>query len=734
MNMWTTGFLLLFFLSDSTGQTGEERRPLTFIPVSITQTDLKALDSSWPINRRFYGLLTDQIKSVSGGSVYFDLAFPARDFLHPESDLYWYTVLTQYQNVHVLAPAAPDSLLMGQFPAPRQLFFPPFPDVIKVTDRGLVCRNLPGTDPSLANRDLWIPWPESAVTGPSFTGLITGQIRPDSADYFIFADLPGLTSYVVHPGTQESWATGRLYAWSIQSVRDGRWAWFLPDWVWILSSLGLIALASLIVFMPNRQHRLFLTLLVAGSILVPVLARWTGYHVPALIWLFPLLPLIPFLFHRLYVALRGAHQDKAPSSDPVPAGPDPSVHRELTDLKYKLRFYEDMSSNQPPAPTEGPDGLWYDPKGSFADLIGRAAVVASSDISVMILGESGTGKERLARFIHDRSARAKKPFIAVNCASFNENLIESELFGYEKGAFTGAIQTKPGRFELADGGTLFLDEIGETPPAFQVRLLRVLQEGLFERVGGVSPIRVSARIITATHQHLPTLISQKTFREDLYFRLNGLQLTIPPLRERKSDIGLIFNNRLALTSPETRFSPALVDYLQQQPWPGNIRQLLAATDRAILNARIMNRTFLLPDDFELGLTGQTPSTDQMADSVLAALRDDRFRHRSFTAAATSLNLHRVTITDYFRGWVIRYTCQNPDFRTVSALLAGVTEPESMEKLQERVREYQEGIFSRIDEGLAAGETVEQLIKGRFKNLPSFFLPDLQTLIDRRIKP
>lgn len=726
--MGITGFLLLVLLSDSTSVNGSEGIHLPLIPVAITQSDLKALDSTWPLNRRYYGLLTDQIKSVSGGAIFIDLAFPARDFLHPESDLYWYTTLSHYDNVYILASAGSDSLLMGHFPAQRRLFFSPFPDVIRVTDRGLICRNLPGTGPSLSDRDLWVPWPALSEMGPSFTALITGQSQPDTANYFIFTDLPGLTSYIVHPGTQEAWATGRLYAWCIQSVRDGRWAWFLPDWVWAVSGLVLLTIASLIVFL--APGRWLLTATILAGVFIPGLATFSGYHVPAIIWLFPLVPLGPFLIRQLQQVILSGRTGQQPLTA-FQTEPDPSIHRELTDLKYKLRFYEDISTVKPIAPAEGPDGLWYDPRGPFADLIGRAAVVAASDISVMILGESGTGKERLARFIHDRSGRAKKPFIAVNCASFNENLIESELFGYEKGAFTGAMQTKPGRFELANGGTLFLDEIGETPPSFQVRLLRVLQEGIFERVGGVSPIRVSVRIITATHQHLPSLISKKLFREDLYFRLNGLQLTIPPLRDRPSDIGLIFTNRLALTAPDTRYSPALIDFLKQQSWPGNIRQLLAATDRAILNARIMNRSFLLPDDFELGSTQTQPSADHMADSVLAALRDDRFRHRSFTAAATSLNLHRVTVTDYFRGWVIRGTTQNPDPQTVAMALAGETEPESIDKLIERVQDYQDGIFSRIDEGIAAGESDDQLIRSRFKNLPSFFLPDLQTLIARR---
>src|ERR1019366_7817037 len=171
-------------------------------------------------------------------------------------------------------------------------------------------------------------------------------------------------------------------------------------------------------------------------------------------------------------------------------------------------------------------------------LIGR---VAPTDSTVLILGESGTGKELAARAIHQNSNRAQKPFLALNCAVLNENLMDSELFGHEKGSFTGAFAQKKGKFELADGGTLFLDEIGEMAPALQSKLLRVLQEHEFERVGGTRPIKVDVRLIAATNRHLASAIKNNQFRQDLFYRLNVVTLTMPPLRERREDIPLLAN-------------------------------------------------------------------------------------------------------------------------------------------------------------------------------------------------
>ena len=223
----------------------------------------------------------------------------------------------------------------------------------------------------------------------------------------------------------------------------------------------------------------------------------------------------------------------------------------------------------------------------IADLYAVLERVADTPTTVMITGESGTGKELVARALHEHSGRKDKPFIKVNCAAIPKELIESELFGYERGAFTGAVASKPGRFELANGGTLFLDEIGEIPIEMQVKLLRALQESEFERVGGIKTIRVDVRLVAATNRDLKKLLAVGNFREDLFYRLNVVPIRLPALRERTSDIPLLvehfltkFNERLKkhVEGVEPDASEALVAY----PWPGNIRELENVIERAVL--------------------------------------------------------------------------------------------------------------------------------------------------------
>jgi two-component system nitrogen regulation response regulator GlnG len=207
--------------------------------------------------------------------------------------------------------------------------------------------------------------------------------------------------------------------------------------------------------------------------------------------------------------------------------------------------------------------------------IGR---LANSKITVLINGESGTGKELVARALHRHSPRAGKPFIALNTAAIPRDLLESELFGHERGAFTGAQTSRSGRFEQADGGTLFLDEIGDMPAELQTRLLRVLADGEFYRVGGHTPTKVDVRIIAATHQDLEQRVKEGKFREDLFHRLNVIRIHMPPLRDRKEDISLLAEHFLALAAKELNVEPKRLDadsteYLSRLEWPGNVRQL-----------------------------------------------------------------------------------------------------------------------------------------------------------------
>ena len=213
--------------------------------------------------------------------------------------------------------------------------------------------------------------------------------------------------------------------------------------------------------------------------------------------------------------------------------------------------------------------------------------VAASKATIMLYGETGTGKSVMAEILHKLSTRNKKTLIKVNCAAIPEQLLESELFGYEKGAFTGAVATKPGRFELANGGTLFLDEIGDISPFMQVKLLRVLQEKEFEHLGGIKTIKVDVRVITATNKNLVNMVKEGTFREDLYYRLNVVPINLPSLRERKEDIKALINHFLLQNSKQSGdeirdISKEAVDNLIKYNWPGNIRELENVIERCVV--------------------------------------------------------------------------------------------------------------------------------------------------------
>lgn len=224
------------------------------------------------------------------------------------------------------------------------------------------------------------------------------------------------------------------------------------------------------------------------------------------------------------------------------------------------------------------------------DIFNLILQVAPTRATVLIQGESGTGKELIARAIHHRSDRKDKRFIAVHCAALSEGVLQSELFGHEKGAFTGAVETKPGRFELADGGTLFLDEVSEIPPAVQVTLLRVLQEKQFERVGGTETITVDTRVISATNQDIDRLVKDRKFREDLYWRLNVVRINVPPLRERREDIPLLVHALIKESSKANNksvkgISSKALSLLQNYDWYGNIRELKNVIESMVVLSR-----------------------------------------------------------------------------------------------------------------------------------------------------
>ena len=283
----------------------------------------------------------------------------------------------------------------------------------------------------------------------------------------------------------------------------------------------------------------------------------------------------------------------------------------------------------------------------------RIAQVAPTDTFVLIQGETGVGKELVARAIHDNSKRVPKPFIKVNCAAIPSNLVESELFGHEKGAFTDAIQLRKGRFELADTGTLFLDEISELPQDIQAKLLRVLQDGEFERVGGVRTIKCDVRIIAATNKDLNAEVAVGRFRADLFYRLNVYPITVPPLRKRRGDIPLLVEHFIALLAPPIgkkidRIPRQTLDLMNSYGWPGNIRELRNVIERSIITST--NSTLQISDDLisrqqlSPAATGSPISLDEAQRlHILAILKKTDWKIEGSKGAAKILQIKPSTL-------------------------------------------------------------------------------------------
>ena len=286
-------------------------------------------------------------------------------------------------------------------------------------------------------------------------------------------------------------------------------------------------------------------------------------------------------------------------------------------------------------------------------LLETTARAANSDATVLITGESGTGKEMIAGAIHFNSPRRDRSFIKMNCAAISEGLLESELFGHEKGSFTGALRRREGSFKQADSGTLFLDEVSEMSLAMQVKLLRVLQEKEFTRVGGEEVIRVDVRIIAATNKDLPALVREGGFREDLYYRLNVINLSVPPLRERREDIPLLAGHFLKMFSekngkPVKGYTPQAMDKLIRHPWPGNVREMMNTIESAVV---LSSSTYLregdIPDFREELATAVPPeapddlSLDEMERSTILKTLESVRGNKS--EAARKLGITRATL-------------------------------------------------------------------------------------------
>ncbi|MFA6980139.1 MAG: sigma 54-interacting transcriptional regulator [Ignavibacteriaceae bacterium] len=420
---------------------------------------------------------------------------------------------------------------------------------------------------------------------------------------------------------------------------------------------------------------------------------------------------------------------------------DPSSIKEKENLKEKIELLqkeisrlEKQDQNDVAYTSKADDqasenffGIIYRTK-IMRDVVSFIKKAAPTNETVLILGESGTGKELVAKAIHQNSLRKNNPFIAVNCGALSETLLESELFGHVKGAFTGAAGDKIGRFEAADKGTIFLDEIGETSENFQVKLLRVLQSGEFEKVGSAKSFKVDVRIIAATNKKLDHMVKEKKFREDLFYRLNVFPIQLPALRERKEDIPEIVNGIIKQNNALTGISKAAMEILLQHDWRGNVRELESALKRAFVFANAEKRTIIQLADLPEEVVKEKRL--HYEELVLDALRQKKFSHSAFSEIATELEVNRTLISENFRGLSFKLLIKN-NFDVTETIndIAATDDEKVLEKVKAKLDTFLSNIREdAVKTGSNNFETVKEKLFSKYKNLPKKFHPYLDEVI------
>jgi DNA-binding NtrC family response regulator/CHASE2 domain-containing sensor protein len=417
-----------------------------------------------------------------------------------------------------------------------------------------------------------------------------------------------------------------------------------------------------------------------------------------------------------------AHQEAAHKGERTKELLD-EILRYRTEIRELSARAEDMvpfstGDGEDQGPASLFEGIVHASGGKMKDIVSFVQKIAGSNAPVLVLGESGTGKELVARAIHARSGRAGKAFVAVNCGALTESLLESELFGHEKGAFTGAVKERLGRFELAHGGTIFLDEIGETSENFQVKLLRVLQEGELERVGGTGTLKVDVRVIAASNKNLKEEVRSGRFREDLYYRLNVLTVMLPTLGERQADIPFLVQHFLVAQGGGLQLSRSVVEALEKHPWPGNIRELESTITRAVLLAKADGRGLIslkdLPEDIASAGAGAVPLEEQ----VLEHLRAKGFSRSSVSETAEELGgLNRGTVAEYFRGEGLKtFTEHRFDVEEAIRALSGSADPDVNARVRKKLLEYLSNLVEAVDRARTWEECLPAL-RPKMKNLP-----------------
>jgi len=398
------------------------------------------------------------------------------------------------------------------------------------------------------------------------------------------------------------------------------------------------------------------------------------------------------------------------------------LEKDISDLK----IYSASDKNRSEINLNFKD-IIYSKTSPMREVLELVLKVSPSDIPVLIMGETGTGKEMIARAIHLKSGRKNNPFVAVNCGALSETLLESELFGHEKGSFTGAATLRRGRFELANGGSIFLDEISETSPAFQAKLLRVVQESTFERLGGEKTLKTNIRIIAATNKNLEAEMEEDRFRADLFYRLNGFPINLPLLRERPDDIPILVQHFLKKYKYKVEISDQAIKILKKYPWPGNIRELENQIRRAALIAESDNHTLIRENDFEEVIlkansnSGQDSIHKSIEEQILETMRSLSFSHSSISQTAKLLgNRDRGTVTEYFRGICFEYLVNaHFDLDQAAGNIAGSEDEKVVNFVKAKINTY----LKNLD------DNTQSKSKSLYKGLPKKYHPFLEKVLN-----
>ena len=404
---------------------------------------------------------------------------------------------------------------------------------------------------------------------------------------------------------------------------------------------------------------------------------------------------------------------------------------ELTNLSAKFEDLSEYKNKYSSSNRYELNGIAYNKNSRMEGVIKFTKKIAPTDATVLIIGESGTGKELIAKAIHDLSDKKGNNFVTINCGAIPESLLESELFGHEEGAFTGANKSRKGYFEIADKGTIFLDEITETNELFQTKLLRVLQSGELNRVGGTATIKVDVRVIAASNKKIEELVKEKKFREDLYYRLNVIKINVPPLRSRKNDIPVLTEYFLKKeNASHIKFSNSAMDALLTYNWPGNVRQLENVIKRSAILTKVDNNNLIQLNYLPPEIISILKSNEDIEERILEKFREKEFSYNSVSEVASELGgLHRSTVAEYLRGICFREFCENQfNFELAAKNIADSEDELVISRVQNKLKEYLNNLQLNVDKNIPL-EQLKERLEVKFKKLPNKYHTFLNQIID-----